>query len=72
MFDLFEAKAGMWFETLFIIFINVVKIDIIYIIFNFWDIIHYFCQIQTLLSPLGDLEMDLSGDIPSQSQSGDI
>ena len=29
------------------IFINVFKIDIIYIILNFRDIIHYFCQIQT-------------------------
>ena len=42
------SKTGMWFETLFIIFINVFKVDIIYIIFNFWDIIHYFCQVQTL------------------------
>ena len=40
--------TGVWFETLFIIFINVFKIDIIYIIFNFWDIIHYFCKTKTL------------------------
>ena len=39
---------GVWFETLFIIFINVSRIDIICVIFNFWDIIHYFCQIYTL------------------------
>jgi len=43
-----SGKPGMWFESLFMIFINVFKIDIIYIILNFRDIIHYFCQIQTL------------------------
>ena len=44
----YKRNTGVWFETLFIIFINVFEIDIIYIIFIFWDIIHYFCQIQTL------------------------
>ena len=47
-FPRLKVNPGVWFETLFIIFINVLRIDIICIFSNFWDIIHYFCQIQAL------------------------
>ena len=32
-----SGKPGMWFESLFMIFINVFKIDIIYVIFFIFE-----------------------------------
>ena len=32
----------------YVIYVNVLKIDVIYVIFDFEDIIRYFCQNETL------------------------